>query len=53
MQWWQWVFQITGAWFYLALITAGAWAVFMRFTRRPRTTVRRTRETVFHNGRNA
>ena len=26
MYWWQWVLQITGAWFYLGLLTAWIWS---------------------------
>jgi hypothetical protein len=25
MSWWQWILQITGAWFYLALVAGGLW----------------------------
>jgi hypothetical protein len=29
MYWWQWVLQITGAWFYLGLLTAWIWSVVL------------------------
>ncbi len=35
MHWWQWVLQITGAWFYLALVTTGVWCAVMRLYTTP------------------
>ena len=40
MYWWQWVLQITGAWFYLGLLVAFIWSTVLnhlraRDTRRP------------------
>jgi 4-hydroxybenzoate polyprenyltransferase len=29
MYWWQWVLQITGAWFYLGLLVAWIWSVVL------------------------
>jgi len=36
MYWWQWVLQIIGAWFCLAMGAAGLWIAFVRIGRRPR-----------------
>ena len=36
MHWWQWVLQIVGAWFCLAIVASGLWIAFVRLWRRPR-----------------
>jgi hypothetical protein len=39
MHWWQWVLQITGAWFYLGLLVAGLWSIIGWHRRRARAKV--------------
>lgn len=39
MHWWQWVLQITGAWFYLAVVTAFIWICIVRYLKRPQRNI--------------
>jgi hypothetical protein len=50
MHWWQWVLQITGAWFYVAVGAGCVWSVVKRVERRHAAAeAPRQKERAFHH----